>query len=204
MENCHLPKPLPELSQEPPPEYADQPPTEITPTVAMNQATRCSTYENGELVESPARKICKRTCVTTISALMVIAWTIVATFFSGVSTYWWLSSLPAAHVYEYLAPFIYPVGAMFVLVLLVSPVLAVAGDFRCGNFSMLKWVIPLNILSLIPAVVLCVVYIAFGMVIILPFALLACVWMLVAGGLFQANIIQFGRDVLGYLKLHEA
>ena len=196
MENPRLPQALPELSQEPPPEYTDQLPTDSTPMVAMDQATHCSSYETGELIESPVQKICNMR-VTTISTLMVIVWTIVATFFSGVSTYWWLSSLPAFHVYEYLAPFIYPMGAGFALVLLLSPVFAVAGEDRNGNIFMLKLALTLNVISLILAVALYVAYIIVGSVIILPFALLACVLMLVAGVLFQANIIQFGRDVLG-------
>ena len=194
MENPHLSNTVPEFFQDPPSEYTDQPPTDNTPTVATDPATRFSTYATGELVESPIRK---KMCVTTMSALMAIAWTVVATFFGGVSWYWWLSSLPATHIYEYLVDSVYIMGAAFGLVLLFSPAFAVAGDLLHGNFSiMLKRVIPFNVCGLIMVVVLYGTAILVGTVIILYSTLLAIIVILVAGGLFQANIIQFGRDVL--------
>ena len=126
-------------------------------------------------------------CVTTLSALMAIAWTIVAMCFSGLSEYWFMSGLPLIHFYELLVELVYPVSAALVIALLLSPVFAVAGDIRRGNFSfLLSAVIPVNVFGFLVVLYTAAAFVQQNLAIVYA-AMVAYILMHVARGVFQAT-----------------
>ena len=111
--------------------------TDTTPQVETNAASPLAVETDEPVVESRVQNVCKSMCVTTIGSLMVIAWTSALMLFSGFASYRILATIPFFHTYFVLVYFYHPATAALVVVLLLSPVFAVLGDVRCGNFRML-------------------------------------------------------------------
>ena len=149
------------------------------------------------------RNTCKMMCVTTNSALLVIALAVVSMYFSGLSAFWFVVTLPACRFQEYLTTTIYPMSAVMFVVLLLSPMFAVAGEVKFGNLRILSGVIPLSVCGFVSAVVLTVICAVIGAVVISYFLLLGYLLLLLVGGIFQANAIQLGRDNLGDINSSE-
>ena len=144
-------------------------------------------------------------CVTTNSAVLVIAWTVVSMYFSGLSVYWLLVTLPVCRFQEYLTAAIYPMSAALVVVLLLSPMFAVAGDLRLSSFRLRVGNVigPLGIFGLVSVALLTVTFVVIGAIVISYFVLIGYLLLLVAGGVFQANAIQLGRNALGNVNSPE-
>ena len=143
-------EPQPELKEHPLDEYTDNVISGMNPTMETNLSTPLAAETGEIIVESQIQKVCKTMCVTTMSSLMVIAWASSLMLFSGLSSYWLLTTWPFFRVFAFLEWCIYPMTAALVLALVLSPVFAVVGDVLCGNFRLLlAGVIPLNIIGII-------------------------------------------------------
>ena len=187
-----------QVSNDPPPEYIDEPSTDTVTVVRMDEQTHSLIEAGGSIPESRTRKACKMMCVTTNSALMVIAWTIASTFFSGIGAYWVWATFPGVHVREILIVTFYPMSAALLIALLLSPVFAVAGDVRYGNFRlMLSVMIPVNVLGLIIMIGLAVYFATTQQDLSTYFLGLGYFLVFLAGAIFQTNAIQLGSSVLG-------
>ena len=87
MSSQHMPTHSPS-SEEPVAEYVAEQPMGTRPLVRMNEEYHLSVQTGNHNVESTGMgRICKTMCVTTNGALMVIAWTIAAMTFTGLSAY---------------------------------------------------------------------------------------------------------------------
>ena len=180
-----------------PPKYTDELPlTDAAPTVRLDEETHPSVETAGLRAESLVQKTCKLMCVTTNSSWMVIAWTVASTFFSGIGLYWVFATLPDAHDRDTLTSYFYPMSAVLVMVLLLSPVYAVAGDVRCGNFGLMVITIVLNVFGLIVVAGLAVSQAVTQEAFFTYFIIIGYILVFLAGAMFQANAIQLGRSVL--------
>ena len=181
-------------------ERADEQSTIATTCIQKrkNEETQShASFHNGDF-ESKMRNIRKLSCVTTNSALMVITWTIASVSFSGISAYWLSVTVPVLRHYEYVIPTYYHASAALVIVLLLSPLFAVAGDVRYGNYNMMFYGAAIfNVIGLGILAVLAGAYVYFKEIAIVHSMVIGYFFTFLAGGIFQANVIQFGSDVLG-------
>ena len=190
-----------ESSQELAPEYTDKPP--IDDDQQPEYADEPLHEYEGEAPSEGSRiqKVCKTICVTTSSALMVIAGAFVMFLFNLMSAYWLLSTWPLFHIgWQALSVVYYSMSASFLIVLLLYPWLALAGDVRFGNSRLLlAGVIPLHVLGLAISGVWIGIYFAFldHSAVIQYFMVLGFFVLFLSIGVFETNALQYGRDVLG-------
>ena len=180
--------------------------TDTAPQVETNPASPLAVETRVSVVESRIHKVCKTMFVTTLSLLMVIAWASALMLFSGFASYRVLATMPFFRVNDFQEWLYYPPTCALVVVLLLSPVYAVVGDVRIGNFRMLlAGVTPFLTAGLVVAILVSIWYtpdVDFDAITVVGRVVVPLLLFLPVG-IFQANAIQVGRAALRDVKSPE-